>query len=131
MGVVRRIRTEGGHFSGADAHSGDKGTFIPFRALRSKAMDPIMFGGVILAFILAVGLVAAATHGPQGPGHLRVVGTVLLLAVAAFCIFGVLASYEPPGVPPIRIVYTLLGISSVIAAAWLATHRASSIGSSS
>ena len=31
-------------------------------------MDPIMFGVGIFAFVLAVGLVAAVTRGPQRPG---------------------------------------------------------------
>jgi hypothetical protein len=90
-------------------------------------MDPIMFGGVILAFILAVSLVAALTHGPQAPGHLRIVGTVFLLAVAAFCVFGFLASFELPDAPSIRVVYTLFGISSLWGAAWLVTPETASV----
>ncbi len=94
-------------------------------------MDPIVFGGVIIAFVLSVGLVAAATRGPQAPGHLRVVGTVFLLAVAAFCVFGFFASFELPAVPLLCIIYALFGISSLVGAARLATHRTRSIGSSS
>jgi hypothetical protein len=94
-------------------------------------MDPTMFTSVIFAFVLAVGLVAAATRGPQGPGHLRIVGTVFLLAVSTFCVFGFLASFEPPSVIAIRLIYTAIGSASVIGAAWLAVYRASSIGSSS
>ena len=93
-------------------------------------MDPIMFGPVMLAFVIAVGLVAAATRGPQAPGHCRVVGAVFLLAVAAFCIFGFLASFELPGVPAIRIIYAVCGMSSLIGAAWTATYRVSSVGNS-
>jgi hypothetical protein len=93
-------------------------------------MDPIMFGGVILAFVLAVGLVAAATRGPRAPGHCRVMGVVFLLAVSAFCGFGFLASFELPGVPAIRIIYAVFGFLSLIGAGWLATHRTSSVGTS-
>jgi hypothetical protein len=84
-------------------------------------MDPIIFGGVILAFVVAVGLVAAATRGQHAPGHLRVVGAVFLFAVAAFCIFGFLASFELPGVPAIGIGYAACGIASLVGAARLLT----------
>jgi heme A synthase len=94
-------------------------------------MDLVVFGGVIFAFALSVGLVAAATRGEQGPGHLRVVGTVFLLAVAAFCGFGFFTSFALPAVPLVCIVYAALGISSLLGAAGLATYRTGSIGSSS
>jgi heme A synthase len=94
-------------------------------------MDLVVFGGVIFAFVLSVGLVAAATRGPQGPGHLRVVGTVFLLAVAAFCVFGFFAAFELPAVPLVCIVYAVFGISSLLGAVGLATYRAGSIESSS
>ena len=94
-------------------------------------MDPIMFGGVILAFVLAVSVVATATRGSKPPGHLRVMSAVFLLAVAAFCIFGFLATFEPPGEVAIRIVYIALGTTSVIAAGWLLNPgKASPAGSS-
>ena len=94
-------------------------------------MDPIMFGGVILAFVVAVGLVGAATRGPRAPGHLRIVGTVFLFAVALFCGYGFLASFELQGVPVIGIGYAVFGISNLIGATWLANYRTSSIGRSS
>lgn len=78
-------------------------------------MDPNMFGGVILAFVLAVGTVAAVTRGPQAPGHLQVVGAVFLLVVVAFCAFGFLATFEPPGVPA-RLVYIAFGTASLLGA---------------
>ncbi len=87
-------------------------------------MDPIMFGGVITAFVLAVGLVGAATRGPHAPGHLRVVGAVFLLSVLAFCVFGFLASFELSEGLSVRIIYTLLGMASVLGAAWLVTPEA-------
>lgn len=31
-------------------------------------MDPMMFGGVITAFVLAVGVLGAVTRGPNVPG---------------------------------------------------------------
>ena len=94
-------------------------------------MDLTVFGGVIFAFVLSVGLVAAATRGPQGPGHMRVVGTVFLLAVAAFCVIGFFASFELPAVPLVCIVYAVCGIASLVGAAGLARYRTGSIGSSS
>jgi hypothetical protein len=94
-------------------------------------MDPIIFAGAILVFVLAVGLVAALTRGPQAPGHLRVVGAVFLLVITAFCIFGFLATFEPPGVPAVRIIYTMLGVLSLLSAAWLATFRTGSVEQSS
>jgi hypothetical protein len=94
-------------------------------------MDPVIFGAAILAFVLAVSLIGAATRGPRAAGHLRVVGAVFLLAVAAFCAFGFLASFELQGVPLIGIGYAVLGISTLIGAAWLATYQSGSIGSSS
>jgi hypothetical protein len=84
-------------------------------------MDPITFGGVIIAFVLAVGLVAVATRGRQAPGHLRVVGAVFLFVVTAFCAFGFLASFELHGVPVIGIVCAVLGIVSLVGAARLLT----------
>jgi hypothetical protein len=86
-------------------------------------MDPIMFGGVVLAFVLSVGLVAAVTRGPHGPGHMRVVGAVFLLAIAAFCVFGFLATFEPPVSAPVRVIYAALGVTSLAGAAWLVRSR--------
>jgi hypothetical protein len=90
-------------------------------------MDPILIGGVIFAFVLAVGLVAAATRRSKATGHLRVLGVVFLLTVAAFCIFGFLASFELTTAVGIRIVYSLLGLSSVLGAYALVTHRTKSV----
>ena len=86
-------------------------------------MDPIMFGGVMLAFVLAVGLVAAATRGPRAPGHQRIVGAVFLLAVAAFCVFGFLATFEPPVTGAVRVIYVVLGIVSLVGAGWLVSKK--------
>jgi hypothetical protein len=87
-------------------------------------MEPTIFGTTIIAFVLAVGLVAALTRGPNAPGHLRIVGTVFLLTVTAFCIFGFLASFELAGAMSIRIIYSAVGSASLIGAACLATWPA-------
>ncbi len=86
-------------------------------------MDPITFGVGIFAFVLAVGLVAAVTRGPQAPGHCRVVGAVFLLAVTAFCVFGFLATFEPADFVAIRIVYCVIGVGSLTGAGCLLTLR--------
>ena len=39
----------------------------------------------------------------------RVLITLVLLAVTAFCIFGFMATHEPPGSPLLRVVYALVG----------------------
>jgi hypothetical protein len=44
---------------------------------------------------------------------------IVLLLLAAFCIFGFMASFEP-GVDPIwKIVYATVGVGSVMVAIWL------------
>ena len=50
-----------------------------------------------------------------GAGHLQVVGAVFLLVVVAFCAFGFLATFEPPGVPA-RLVYIAFGTASLLGA---------------
>jgi hypothetical protein len=87
-------------------------------------MEPIMFGATIIAFVLAVGLIAMLMRGPSATGHLRVVGSVFLLAVTAFCIFGFLASFELAGVTVFHIIYSAVGIASLIGAGCLATQPA-------
>jgi hypothetical protein len=57
-------------------------------------------------------------------GHIRVVGTVFLLAVSAFCIFGFLASFELAGVTVFHIIYSTVGVASLIGAGCLATQPA-------
>jgi hypothetical protein len=94
-------------------------------------MDPILLCGLIFAFVLAVGMVGAATRGPKAPGYLRVLGIVFLLTVAAFCLFGFLASFEVVGVPAIGIIYAVVGVSSLMGASALATYQPNSVKSSS
>ncbi len=93
-------------------------------------MDPIMFGAGIFAFVLAVGLVAALTRGPQAPGHCRIVGSVFLLVVSAFCVFGILATFRPADFLIIRLAYGVVGIGSLIGAGCLVASRTTSIASS-
>jgi hypothetical protein len=40
----------------------------------------------------------------------RVTVAVVLIGVAGFCVFGFLASYEPPGSPTFGVVYGALGL---------------------
>jgi asparagine N-glycosylation enzyme membrane subunit Stt3 len=87
-------------------------------------MEPIMFGATIIAFVLAVALLALLTRGRNSTGHLRVVGTVFLLAVTAFCIFGFLASFELAGVTPFHLIYSGVGVASLIGAGCVATQPA-------
>jgi hypothetical protein len=94
-------------------------------------MDPIMFGAGIFAFVLAVGLVAAVTRGPQAPGHCRIVGAVFLLAVTAFCVFGFLATFEPEGFAVFRLIYGVVGIGSLIGAGGLVALKTNSAPRSS
>jgi hypothetical protein len=93
-------------------------------------MDPIMFGSGIFAFVLAVGLVAAVTRGPQAPGHCRIVGSVFLLAVSAFCVFGFLVTFKPADFLIIRLVYGLVGIGSLIGAGCLVALKPTAAASS-
>jgi hypothetical protein len=87
-------------------------------------MEPIMFGATIIAFVLGVMLFAVPMRESNATGHLRVVGTVFLLAVTAFCIFGFLASFELAGVTVFHIIYSAVGVASLIGAGCLATQPA-------
>jgi hypothetical protein len=86
-------------------------------------MDPIMFGAGIFAFVMAVSVVALVTRGPEAPSHCRVVGTVFLLAVAAFCVFGFLATFDPADFVVIRIVYGVVGSGSLLGAGCLVASK--------
>jgi hypothetical protein len=44
----------------------------------------------------------------------RIATAFILALLAAFCDFGFLASYEPPGSPGMRIVYAALGIGCLV-----------------
>lgn len=47
----------------------------------------------------------------------------VLLGVAAFCIFGFLATFEPPGFMGWRILYVLGGLVSLGGVFWIALRR--------
>ncbi|QEL17682.1 hypothetical protein [Limnoglobus roseus] len=57
------------------------------------------------------------------PTIARVVLALCLLPVIAFCAFGFLASYEPPGFVPIRIAYAVIGLAAFVGAGFLAFRR--------
>lgn len=54
---------------------------------------------------------------------LRIVAAAALLAAAGFCLFGFLATYEPPGWPFLRVAYALVGLTLLAGAGSLATGR--------
>ncbi|WP_439628936.1 hypothetical protein [Gemmata sp.] len=53
------------------------------------------------------------------PAIARITLALCLLPVVAFCAFGFLATYESPGVTPLRVAYAAIGVSSLTAAGWL------------
>lgn len=58
---------------------------------------------------------------------LRSLATLALLAVAAFCGFGFVASYESPDFGPFRVIYGAVGVAcaaGVVAAWWRPGGRA-------
>ncbi len=55
----------------------------------------------------------------------RILFALVLFAVAAFCVFGFMATYEPPADAnlPLRVIYGLVGIGCLAGAAWLAKPK--------
>jgi hypothetical protein len=53
----------------------------------------------------------------------RILFAVALLLVTAFCVYGFLASFEPPSFLIIRIGYAVLGMGCLIAAFWFLRQR--------
>lgn len=49
----------------------------------------------------------------------RIVGTLVLLGIAAFCGFGFLATFEPPGWITLRAVYGVVGVLSLLGVVWM------------
>jgi len=41
-----------------------------------------------------------------------------LLSVAGFCVFGFLATYQPPGSPGLRIIYAAAGLFCLSGVVW-------------
>jgi len=54
---------------------------------------------------------------------LRLVIALLALALAAFCVFGFLATFEPPGAITLRIVYAVVELAALGTLAWLSFSR--------
>lgn len=50
---------------------------------------------------------------------IRIVIALVLLAVAAFCAFGFLATFEPPSHIPLRVAYGCIGLACLAGASWL------------
>ena len=53
----------------------------------------------------------------------RGVLTLALLAVASFCVFGFMATFEPPGELGMRTIYAIVGVLSLAGASWAAVCR--------
>lgn len=53
----------------------------------------------------------------------RIIAALALLAVAGFCLFGFLATYEPPGWPVLRVAYAVAGAGCLVGAGLLALGR--------
>lgn len=49
---------------------------------------------------------------------------LVLLAIAVFCVFGFLATLEPPGSIGLRVVYAAVGLAALSGAGWLVFARA-------
>jgi hypothetical protein len=47
----------------------------------------------------------------------------VLLGIAAFCAFGFLATFEPPGFIGWRVFYTVAGGLCLLAVGWIASRR--------
>jgi peptidoglycan/LPS O-acetylase OafA/YrhL len=57
------------------------------------------------------------------PFAIRLVVALILVAVAAFCAFGFLATFEPPGYPVLRLAYATLRVVCLLGAGWLVIPR--------
>lgn len=57
------------------------------------------------------------------PTVARVMAALVLLGLAAFCAFGFLATYEPPGSPLLRIMYGLVGALCLTGAGWILVRK--------
>lgn len=53
----------------------------------------------------------------------RIVIILMLLPVIAYCIFGVLATFEPPGSVGWRVAYIVIGMASLAAGSWALVAR--------
>jgi hypothetical protein len=71
----------------------------------------------------------ALKPGSEGIMHLlaRILMESILVAFAAFCVFGFLATYEPPEWPILRAVYGGVGVLSLGGALWMVLPRKRSV----
>lgn len=67
-------------------------------------------------FVALVTLAASFEVMPRVLG--RSIRTLFFLCIAAFCVFGFLASFEDPGITWWKIVYAKLGIDALAGAAF-------------
>jgi hypothetical protein len=82
-------------------------------------MSPYLVLGIDVSLILGGLAIGSLVSGVRMPWLLRVPVALLVLALAAFCSFGFLATFEPSGFPAMRVVYGTVGIASLIGAGWL------------
>ena len=61
------------------------------------------------------------------PMLIRVAVAFFLLGLATFCIFGFLATYEPPGFPAWRLIYGVAGLMALAGVWWVLTRRARAV----
>lgn len=54
------------------------------------------------------------------PIYIRVIFCVILLFAVGYCVFGYLATYEPPGTPMLRGVYGVSGALALLGIGWIA-----------
>lgn len=55
---------------------------------------------------------------------IRVAVAFLLLWLTTFCVFGFLATFEPPGFPVWRLIYNAAGLMALSGVGWGLTRRA-------
>lgn len=55
---------------------------------------------------------------------IRAAVAFVLLGVTTFCIFGFLATYEPPGFPAWRLIYGVAGLMALAGVGWVLARRA-------
>jgi hypothetical protein len=82
-------------------------------------MDLTVSFGILSAFALSSGVVVAKAVGRRVPRALRYLAALILFAFAGFCVFGFMATYEPPDYPVVRLTYGVLFAGCSFGMAWL------------
>ncbi len=54
---------------------------------------------------------------------MRYIIALACAAAAVFCVFGFLATFEPPGWPLARMVYAIVGVVFLVGAGWALFRR--------